>query len=208
MKNKEILTIEEIFDLGKPILEAEIVDFLLPTLEEETLEVSPTQRMTDCGRKMQFRAIVLVGDANGHFGIGAGKAEEVRPAIETAVKNAKRNIKFVQFGCGSWECGCKTPHSIPIMTKGKCGSVEVTLKPAPRGLGLAANKVVRKVLQKAGVKDIWSFARGYTSNVYNMAMATADALDRLNSMHYIGDWKEFSYKKAEKKEGEEAPAAA
>ena len=151
VKAGELLSLEDIYALGKPVMEAEIADHLMPDLTEETLEIMNTQRMTDNGRKAQFRAIVLVGDRKGHFGIGAGKSEEVRPAIETAAKDARRNIVCVPLGCGSWECGCKTRHSLPIQVIGKNGSVEVTLKPAPRGLGIAANPVVRKVLQAAGV---------------------------------------------------------
>lgn len=190
VKGKEILSVEEIFALGKPIMEHEIVDFLLPDLEEETLEVSSTQRMTDCGRKMQFRAIVLVGDRKGHFGIGAGKSEEVKPAIELAVRDAKHKIISVPLGCGSWECGCKQKHSIPIQVIGKNGSVKVLLKPAPRGLGIAASKVVKKVLTLAGIKDVWSFSRGHTTTIYNTAMAVSNALDSLNSMRHIGDWEQ------------------
>ena len=189
VKSGEITSVEQIFEMGKPILEHEIVDHLIPDIESETLDLMNTQRMTDCGRKAQFRAIVLVGDRKGHFGIGAGKSEEVKPAIESAIKDAKRNLIGVPLGCGSWECGCKQGHSVPIKTIGKNGSVEVTLKPAPRGLGIAANKVVKRVLTLAGVKDVWSFSRGHTENVYNMAMAVSKALDNLNSMRYRGDWK-------------------
>ncbi len=188
VKSGEITSVEEIFAKGKKILEHQIVDHLYPDISEETLEVSSTQRMTDNGRKMQFRAIVLVGDKKGHFGIGAGKSEEVKPAIESAVKNAKRNLIAVPLGCGSWECGCGQRHTLPIKAVGKQGSVEVSLKPAPRGLGIAANEVVKKVLSFAGVKDIWSFSRGHTRNVYNTAMATKDALENLNGMKMQGDW--------------------
>jgi len=132
---------------------------------------------------------VLVGDKNGHFGIGSGKSEEVKPAIESAVKDAKRNIVCVPLGCGSWECGCKTAHSIPIKVIGKQGSVEVTLKPAPRGLGIAANKIVKKVLTFAGVKDVWSFSRGHTETIFNNAMAVRAALQGLNTMRFEGEWK-------------------
>ncbi|MBD3398533.1 30S ribosomal protein S5 [Candidatus Micrarchaeota archaeon] len=182
VKNKEIATIEEIFNRGKPILEPEVVDALLPELEAETLSVSPTQRTTDSGRKMSFRVIVVLGDKKGHVGIGVGKNDEVKPAIDYAMLDARKNLISVKTGCGSWECKCGTPHSIPREVRGKYGSTEVVLKPAPKGLGLAANSVVKKVLTIAGVKDIWSFSRGSTANVYNMAMATMDALNSLNSM--------------------------
>lgn len=188
VKAGQITSVEEIFAMGKKIMEHEIVDHLCPNMEEQTLEVSSTQRMTDNGRKMQFRAIVLVGDKNGHFGIGAGKSEEVKPAIESAIKNAKRNLISVPLGCGSWESGPGFRNSIPITVQGRAGSVRVVLKPAPRGVGLAANDVVKKVLSFAGVKDIWSFSRGHTRSIYNTAMATADALENLSNMRLKGNW--------------------
>lgn len=188
VKSGQITSVEEIYSMGKKILEYEIVDHLYPSMEELTLEVSSTQRMTDNGRKMQFRAIVLVGDKNGHVGIGAGKSEEVKPAIESAVKSAKRNLITVPLGCSSWESGPGFKNSIPITVSGKAGSVRVVLKPAPRGVGLAANDVVKKVLGLAGVKDIWSFSRGHTRSIYNTAMATADALEQLSIMRLKGSW--------------------
>jgi len=188
VKNKEITSIEQIFEMGKPIVEEEIVDALLPNLKEEVLDISMTQRMSDNGRKTQFRAIVVVGDGQGHIGVGSGKAEEAKPAIETAVRDAKRNITTVPLGCGSWECGCKQKHTIPVKVVGKNGGVIVTLKPAPRGVGIAAHEVVRKVLSMAGVKDSWGFARGRTRSVYNTAMAAYNALDSLNKMKFHEDW--------------------
>jgi small subunit ribosomal protein S5 len=188
VKTGQITSLEEINEKGKPILESGIVDHLYPDMTEDTLEVKSTQRMTGNGRKMQFRAIVLVGDKKGHFGIGAGKSEEVKPAIESAIKNAKRNIISVPLGCGSWESGAGFKNSIPIAVSGRAGSVRVLLKPAPRGVGLAANDVVKKVLAAAGVKDIWSFSRGHTRSIYNTAMATKDALDQLNTMKLSKGW--------------------
>ena len=198
VKSGQITSVEEIFSMGKPILESGIIDHLYPDMTEDTLEVKSTQRMTGNGRKMQFRAIVLVGDKKGHFGIGAGKSEEVKPAIESAIKSAKRNIMSVPFGCGSWESGAGFKNSIPISVNGRAGSVRVLLKPAPRGVGLAANEVVKKVLAAAGVKDIWSFSRGHTRSIYNTAMATADALDQLNTMKLSKGWESEAKSQAEK----------
>ena len=182
VKNKEITTLEEIFNKGKPILEPEIIDALLPELEADTIMVSPTQRATDSGRKMSFRVIVVLGDKKGHVGIGVGKNEEVKPAIDYAMLDARKHMISVKSGCGSWECRCGTPHSMPREVRGKYGSTQVVLKPAPKGLGLAANSVVKKVLTIAGVEDVWSFSKGSTANIYNMAMATVNALDSLNQM--------------------------
>lgn len=188
VKSKEITSVDQIFSLGKPIVEDEIVDALLPDLKEEVLDVSMTQRMSENGRKSLYRAIVIVGDGHGHIGVGAGKAEEAKPSIETAVKAAKRNVIAVPLGCGSWECGCKQKHTIPIKVTGKNGGVIITLKPAPRGVGIAADETVRKVLGMAGVKDSWGFARGRTRSVYNTAMASYDALNCLNRMKFHQEW--------------------
>jgi small subunit ribosomal protein S5 len=207
VKSGQVTSVEEIFAMGKKILEHGIVDHLCPDMVEETLEIKSTQRMTDNGRKMQFRAVVLVGDKKGHFGIGAGKSEEVKPAIESAIKDAKRNIISVPFGCGSWESGAGFKNSIPVSVQGRAGSVRVLLKPAPRGVGLAANEVVKKVLGAAGIKDIWSFSRGHTRTIYNTAMATANALEQLTTMRLAKSWDgEAPVKKQTPKEDEKVAA--
>jgi small subunit ribosomal protein S5 len=190
VKEGKITSVEEIFLLGKKILEPEIVDYLYPNLVQETLEIRSTQRMTDNGRKTQFRAVVLVGDKNGHVGVGAGKSEEAKPAIESALRNAKKNLISVPLAStGDYK------HTIPIKVSGKVGGVEISLKPAPLGIGLVANEVAKKVLSFAGVKDVWSFSRGRTRNVYNMAMAVIDALEKLNSMKLIESWEKREEKK-------------
>ncbi|HNT60409.1 MAG TPA: 30S ribosomal protein S5 [Candidatus Bilamarchaeaceae archaeon] len=180
VKAGEISNIDQILDDGIKILEPEIVDVLLPELEAETLSITPTQRSTDSGRKMQFRAVLVMGDKKGHVGIGVGKSEEVKPALEYAMRDARKNMVRVRMGCGSWECKCGTAHSVPQRLAGKYGATTITLKPAPKGLGIAANTVVRKVLSIAGLRDVWSSALGSTSNVYNTAMATVEALDSIN----------------------------
>ncbi|MEM4359674.1 MAG: 30S ribosomal protein S5 [Candidatus Bilamarchaeaceae archaeon] len=181
VKNGEITSLEQIVEMGKPILEPEIIDVLMPDLEAETLEVRATQRVTDSGKRTKFRVVVVIGDRKGHVGIGVGKSEELKPAMDYAIRNAKKNMITVKTGCGSWECKCSRPHSIPQRAVGKEGSTVVTLKPAPRGLGLAANDVAKKVLKIAGVQDIWSRTIG-GSNTYNMAMATLKAIDSLNTL--------------------------
>ncbi len=181
VKAGEIQSVEQIFEMGKPIIEPELVDVLLPNMESETLHVGSTQRVTDSGKRMQFRIVVVIGDRNGHVGIGVGKSEEIKPALEFAIRDAKKNIISVISGCGSWECKCQVKHSLPQKTIGKEGSTIITLKPAPRGLGLAGNDVVKKVLSMAGIKDIWSASSG-GRNVYNMAIAAISALDNLNKL--------------------------
>ncbi len=86
------------------------------------------------------------------------------------------------MGCGSWQCKCGTKHSLPFKATGKCGSVEVILRPAPRGLGIVASGPIKKALELAGVKDIWAFSRGRTRSRYNAVMAVYRALGSINKM--------------------------
>lgn len=186
----EITSVEQIFTMGKPIKEVEIVDMLLPSLEDKVIEIASVQRMTKNNRKQKYRATVIMGDRNGHVGIGVGKDVEAKPAIQTGIRNAKQNIISVNLGCGSWECNCGTKHTTPLSTRAKCGSADIILKPAPRGVGLAASATVRSVLELAGVKDMWTFARGRTRDKYNMALATFNALKALNEMKNVDMIKE------------------
>ncbi len=186
----QIVNIDEILLAGEKILEYQIVDKLLPDLKEELIYLGTTQRSTDSGRKMKFKAVVIVGDGHGHIGIGSGKSDEARPSIEVAIRNAKKNMIYVPFGCGSWECGCGTRHSLPVKVEGKCGSVTVTLKPAPRGVGIVGNETVKKVLRRVGLQDVWTFSRGHTATKYNTAKAVFNALKKLSNMYSSKDWSE------------------
>lgn len=181
VKSGEINSIDQILAMNKPILEAEIIDALFPVLETETLQVKSTQRVTDSGKRTSFRAVVAVGDGQNHVGLGVGKSEELRPAIEYALKNAKKNMICVNLGSGSWEGKRKGKNSLPRKTFGKEGSTIVELIPAPEGVGLAANAIVKRVLSLGGIKDIWSHTRGGKNN-YNMAVATIKAIDKLNKI--------------------------
>ncbi|MBI5229148.1 30S ribosomal protein S5 [Candidatus Micrarchaeota archaeon] len=180
--NGEITNIDQILESGKKILESEIIDFLLPELTEEVLEVVSTQRMTASGRKQLMKAVAILGNKNGYIGVGVGKAHEARDAIDEAINDAKRRIIKVQLGCGSWECGCGGLHSILQEVTGKSSSTKIVIKPAPKGVGIVAGTVVRKVLSFAGVKDAWTFTRGRTRNVLNMVEATIEALNSLNKL--------------------------
>ncbi len=182
VKSGEIRNIEQIFEAGKPIKEVEIVDTLLPKLEDKVLEIISVQRMTKNNRKQKFRVTAVVGDRNGHVGLAAAKDAEVKPAIDTVVREAKRNVISVKLGCGSWECGCGTPHTLPLTQRAKCGSAEVIIKPAPKGVGIVASKTVKTVLEFAGIKDAWTFSKGRTRSVYNMAMATFTALQGISEI--------------------------
>lgn len=178
----EITSLDEILALGKKILEPQIIDFLLKgRTKEEVLEVTSTQRMSGSGRKQLMRAVVLFG-SSGFVGVGVGKAFETKDAIEDAILDAKNNLVKVTLGCGSWECGCGLPHSLPQEVRGQNGSTKILIKPAPRGVGIVSGEIVKKVLDFAGVKDAWTFSRGRTRNVLNTVLATINALDSLNHL--------------------------
>ena len=176
----EIKSIDQVLESGRPIKEPQIVDAFLPDLEDEVLDIAMMQRMTDSGRRVQFRAVVIVGNRNGYIGFGQGKDVQVGDAIKKAIVHAKTNVIKVKRGCGSWECGCGTGHSVPMKVEGKAGSVLVTLKPAPQGIGLVTGEVSKKVLQLAGIRDVWTFSRGQTRTTINFAKATFNALKATN----------------------------
>ncbi|MEM5875095.1 MAG: 30S ribosomal protein S5 [Candidatus Aenigmatarchaeota archaeon] len=190
----KIKSIDEILESGKKILEEEIVDYLLPGLKEELIFIGKrtgkgggaqripirvTARMKKSGRRFRMSAFVVVGNENGYVGIGKGVSVDAKKAIEKARKKAKLNIIKVKRGCGSWECGCGTEHSIPYKVEGKCGSVKVILYPAPKGVGLVADDESKKILKLVGIKDVWVKTFGNTSMHINLIGAIYDALKKL-----------------------------
>jgi small subunit ribosomal protein S5 len=176
VKTGEITNMSDALKTGLPLRESEIVDILLPDVADEVIDVKMVQRMTDSGRRVKFVITVAVGNSNGFVGLGQAKGKEVGMSIKRAIENAKLNIIEIRRGCGSWECRCRTPHTIPFQVTGKSGSVEVTFKPAPRGIGLATGDVAKKILKLAGVADCWGFTEGKTKTVVNYAKSVFDAL--------------------------------
>jgi small subunit ribosomal protein S5 len=172
----EVESMEDALATGLPLKEPEIVDQLLPGLDDEVLDINMVQRMTDSGRRVKFRCVVAVGNRDGFVGYAEGRDDQVGGAIQKAIEIAKLNIIDVSRGCGSWECGCGRPHTVALRTTGKAGSVEVELIPAPRGLGLAAGETVSNVLELAGIEDIWTRSSGKTRTTVNFAKATFNAL--------------------------------
>jgi len=184
----KISSIEEVFTEGLTIREPEIVDVLLPDLQEEVININLVQKQTDAGEKSRFKAIVAVGNRDGYVGLGSGKAKQVRTAIEKAAMNARLNITLVRRGCGSWECGCGKPHSLPFEVRGKCGGVEIVLVPGPRGLGVVASEAAKIILGLAGVKDCWTRSFGSTRTVPSFAYAVFDALRKTYSLVTPAEW--------------------
>jgi small subunit ribosomal protein S5 len=194
VKDGEITDIDYILDNGYRILEPEIVDVLLKKSETDLLLIGQskgkfgggqrrvfrqTQKKTMEGNKPKFATLAVIGNHDGYFGVGFGKAKETVPAREKAFRKSKLNIRKISRGCGSWECNCGNPHSIPFKIHGKCGSVELTLMPAPIGTGLCVEKECAKILALAGIKDVWSRTKGKTKTKLNLIKACIEALDSL-----------------------------
>lgn len=197
VKSGEIKEIDEILDSGQKILEAQIVDVLIPNLETDLLLIGQskgkfgggqrrafrqTQKKTEEGNRISFETCGVVGNNNGYVGVGFGKARETIPAREKSFRIAKLNIMKVRSGCGSWRCGCGTPHSIPFAIEGKCGSSIIKLLPAPKGTGLCVEKECQKILALAGIKDVWCKTRGHSATKTNLIKACVDALGKLSKI--------------------------
>jgi small subunit ribosomal protein S5 len=183
-----VTSIDEVFVGGLPVKEPQIIDALLPDLQEEVININLVQKQTDAGEKSRFRAIVAVGNRDGYVGLGSGKASQVRNAIEKAAGDARLKIVPVRRGCGSWECGCGKNHSIPFQVEGKTGGVRVVILPGPRGLGLVASEVSKVILGLAGVRDCWTRSFGSTRTVPSFAYAVFDALKQTYSLITPTDW--------------------
>ncbi|MFW6283140.1 MAG: 30S ribosomal protein S5 [Minisyncoccales bacterium] len=196
VKNGEIRSIDEILKENKVILEAEIVDSLIE-VKSELASIGQskgkfgggarrawrqTQKKTEEGSVVTFSALAIVGDENGHIGIGIGKASETLPAREKAMRQAKKNITKIERDCSSFDCNCSEPHTVPRKTVGKSGSVEIELIPAPQGTGLVAGDEVKKVLKLAGIKDVYSKTFGQTKITYNFVKACFNALNNTKPM--------------------------
>ena len=172
----KITSFDDAVATGYPIKEPEIIDVLLPELTDEVLDINMVQRMTDSGRRVKFRAAVVIGNREGYVGFAEGKDLQAGPAIRKAIENAKLDLIKINRGCGSWECGCGEPHTVPYTVEGKAGSVSIELKPAPRGLGVSSGGTAKKVLELAGIRDVWTRSSGQTRTTINFARATFEAL--------------------------------
>lgn len=195
VKEGKISDPREIFKIGRPILEVEIVDTLFPGLESELLLIGQskgkfgggarrvfkqTQKKTQEGNKPSFATMAVVGNKDGYVGVGYAKSKETVPAREKALRRAKLNIFSLKRGSGSWLSSTNQPHTIPFAVSGKSGSVKIKLMPAPVGKGLIIEKECKKILELAGIKDIWSRTSGNTKTKLNLIKACVKALQNLN----------------------------
>jgi len=180
VKDGKIKSIEEIFLFSIPIKEYQIVDTLLgPSLRDEVMKIMPVQKQTSAGQRTRFKCYVAVGDGNGHIGLGCKSGKEVATAIRGAIINAKMNLVPVRRGY--WGINIGQPHTVPCKVSGKCGSVRVRLIPAPRGSGIVASVIPKKLLNMAGIEDVYSSSTGHTRTRGNLAMAVYHALAKTYS---------------------------
>tara|TARA_Y100000310_G_scaffold242508_1_gene246668 strand:+ start:703 stop:1587 length:885 start_codon:yes stop_codon:yes gene_type:complete len=193
VKEGKMKSLDEILDKGMKILEAEIVDTLM-RVDSDLLFTGQakgkfgggkrrawrqSQKKTKEGNVITFSALVVVGDKDGHVGIGFGKAKETLPAREKGLRKAKLNIQKIKRGSGSFDGSSTELHSIPFEVEGKCGSVRIKLMPAPQGTGLVIGDEGKKILKLVGIKDIYSKSFGQTGTTLNYAKAIMDALRKL-----------------------------
>ena len=143
-------------------------------LREKVVAINRVAKVVKGGRTFRFSAVVVVGDENGHVGVGNGKASEVPDAIKKAIEEAKKNLVEVPV------VGTTIPHEYV----GKFGSASVILKPAAEGTGVIAGGPVRDVLELAGVKDVLSKNLGSSTKI-NMARATLKCLANQKSPSHV-----------------------
>nr|QKY15256.1 40S ribosomal protein S2 (RPS2) [Polytomella parva] len=188
----KIKSLEEIYLFSMPVKEYQIVEhFLGSSLKDEVMKIMPVQKQTTAGQRTRFKAFVVVGDSNGHIGLGVKCSKEVATAIRGAIILAKMSLVPVRRGY--WGNKIGKVHTVPTKVTGKCGSVSIRLIPAPRGSGIVAARTPKKVLQLAGIEDCFTCSRGSTKTLGNFVKATFDALSKTYGFLTPELWRETKY---------------
>ena len=143
-------------------------------LKEKVVAINRVAKVVKGGRTFRFSAVVVVGDENGHVGVGNGKAAEVPDAIKKAIQDAKKNLVEVPI------VGTTIPHEYV----GRFGSAQVMLKPAEEGTGIIAGGSVRPIIELAGYRDIRTKVIG-TSNPRNVVYATLAGLTSMRTAEQV-----------------------
>src|SRR5574344_7254 len=151
-----------------------IIDARQLDLQEKVVEVRRVTKVVKGGRNFRFAALVVVGDENGHVGIGSGKAMEVPDAIRKAVEDAKKNLIKVPM------VGTTIPHEVI----GHFGAGRIIIMPAQEGTGVIAGGAARDLLELAGLKDVRAKCLG-SRNPRNMVNATIEGLKSLKTAEDI-----------------------
>lgn len=195
MKDGKIKYLEEIYLHSLPVKEHQIIDyFLKDKLKDEVMKIAPVQRQTRAGQRTRFRVVIIVGDSDGHIGLGEKVAKEVANAIKGAILNAKINVIPVRRGY--WGNRIGKPHTVPCKVNGRCGSINFRLIPAPRGTGIVAAPAPQKVLRLAGIQDCYTQSRGKTATVANFVAAAYKALQKTYSYLTPDLWAPYDFTKS------------
>ena len=180
VKEGKITMLEEIYRMSIPIKEPQIMKRIADQSDikftEEVLKVKSVQKKTKAGQRTRFKAWVLIGDRNGHIGIGHKSHKEVQLAIKGAIEVAKLSMFPIRLGY--WGNKIGRAHTVPFKITGKTGSVSIKLIPAPKGTGIIGAPTSKKVLEMAGVRDCYTSSTGKTKTKGNFMQATFHALSQ------------------------------